>query len=353
MKASEIIKTLEWTKNWEGAFSMLSAISSIGAGVYIKDMKRYFGVNVPHALLIHRSGTVTCYLVDTELQAFGEGLFTLVKSDPQLIKKWCDKIKLETDTIAGISKKTSKALLTPARFKKFGNTKIELSCYQIAMKQLIDNLTPTFLEKYGPLIEQTRRYSELVYFDIEKILNSMLERISEKTGIPKELLSTLNFEEMKDYLDRGVLPDQGLLKERYRFSAYLYTSIVEMISEEEIKEIEKFWTKNTKELQGKTAFPGIVKGVCRVIIDYKNADLKKGEILVTGMTDPNFVPLMKKASAIVTDAGGILSHAAIVSRELRTPCVIGTKHATRILKSGDIIKVNANTGIITILSRKY
>ncbi|MDD1444202.1 PEP-utilizing enzyme, partial [Dolichospermum sp. ST_sed3] len=66
------------------------------------------------------------------------------------------------------------------------------------------------------------------------------------------------------------------------------------------------------------------------------------------MTRPDFVPLMKKAGAVVTDAGGILSHAAIVSRELNKPCIIGTEVATNILKDGDIVEVDADKGIVRI-----
>ena len=68
--------------------------------------------------------------------------------------------------------------------------------------------------------------------------------------------------------------------------------------------------------------------------DDANKDMHKGDILVTGMTDPDFVPFMKMASAIVTDKGGVTSHAAIVSRELSIPCVVGTENATEIMKTG-------------------
>ena len=65
------------------------------------------------------------------------------------------------------------------------------------------------------------------------------------------------------------------------------------------------------------------------------------------MTDPRYLGAMKKSSAIVTDEGGITCHAAIVSRELRIPCIIGAKVATQVLQTGDRIKVDANRGIIT------
>ncbi len=74
--------------------------------------------------------------------------------------------------------------------------------------------------------------------------------------------------------------------------------------------------------------------------------MTKGDILVTGMTDPDFVPFMKMASAIVTDKGGITSHAAIVSRELNIPCVVGTENATQIMKTGKEYTVDSRNGIV-------
>ena len=74
--------------------------------------------------------------------------------------------------------------------------------------------------------------------------------------------------------------------------------------------------------------------------------MKKGDILVSIATDPDIVFAMKKAAAIVTEQGGVTSHAAIVSRELNIPCVIGTKIATKVFKDGDRVEVDATKGII-------
>ncbi len=70
------------------------------------------------------------------------------------------------------------------------------------------------------------------------------------------------------------------------------------------------------------------------------------------MTTPEMVPVMKRAAAFVTDEGGITCHAAIVSREMKKPCIIGTKIATKVLKDGDLVEVDANRGIVRILERK-
>ncbi len=89
-------------------------------------------------------------------------------------------------------------------------------------------------------------------------------------------------------------------------------------------------------------------GKAKVVLnpDDANRDMTKGDILVTDMTDPDFVPFMKMASAIVTDKGGITSHAAIVSRELNIPCVVGTEIGTQTMKTGKEYTVDSRNGVI-------
>lgn len=100
-------------------------------------------------------------------------------------------------------------------------------------------------------------------------------------------------------------------------------------------------------LTGTPASPGIATGKVRKIASPREINqVKQGDILVTTMTTPDFVPAMKKTAAIVTDQGGQTSHAAIVSRELGIPCVVGTGKATKILKNNDFVTVNGKTGEI-------
>ena len=105
-------------------------------------------------------------------------------------------------------------------------------------------------------------------------------------------------------------------------------------------------TKNLKILiKGDAASPGIASGFAKVIFSHKDINkIKDGEVLVTTMTTPDFVPAMKKASAIVTDKGGQTSHAAIVSRELGVPCVVGTTKGSKVIKNGVVITINGTTG---------
>lgn len=98
-------------------------------------------------------------------------------------------------------------------------------------------------------------------------------------------------------------------------------------------------------LKGTGASPGKAKGKVKLINNPKDFDkLEKGNILVTEITDPSMVIIMQKASAIITDIGGIMSHPAIVSRELGIPCVVATEKATEVLEDGMEVEVNGDKG---------
>ncbi len=100
-------------------------------------------------------------------------------------------------------------------------------------------------------------------------------------------------------------------------------------------------------LTGNPASPGIASGPVRILVDASEIDrIKEGDILVASMTTPDFVPAMKRAVAIVTDRGGRTAHAAIVSRELGIPCIVGAEKATKMFKDGQIITVDGTHGKI-------
>jgi phosphoenolpyruvate synthase/pyruvate phosphate dikinase len=108
----------------------------------------------------------------------------------------------------------------------------------------------------------------------------------------------------------------------------------------------------TEEFKGEIAQKGKVIGKVRRVMGHKQInDLKEGEVLVSPMTIPDFLPAIKKAVAIVTDEGGLTCHAAIIARELRKPCIVGTKIATEVLKDGDMVEVDADNGVVKIITK--
>jgi phosphohistidine swiveling domain-containing protein len=105
-----------------------------------------------------------------------------------------------------------------------------------------------------------------------------------------------------------------------------------------------------KEIRGMTVSLGKATGKVKIIKSAKEIDkVEEGDILVAVMTRPDYVPAMKRAAAVVTNEGGITCHAAIISRELKIPCIIGTKIATEVLEDGMEVEVNANHGVLRII----
>ncbi|HLD06201.1 MAG TPA: PEP-utilizing enzyme [Candidatus Nanoarchaeia archaeon] len=189
-----------------------------------------------------------------------------------------------------------------------------------------------------------------------------LERISSLTGIPRPDLEYLSWKEFTPELLQDNDQLKRIIDERKR--GYLW------IWSRETRHL--FWTgkaarqayqkysvqarqrlKGIRQLSGQCACPGVASGYVRVV---RNAlqikDYKSGSILVTGMTSPDFVPLMKKSAAIITELGGITCHAAIVARELGKPCILGTRIAMRVLRDGDLVEVDADKGVVKIIKRK-
>jgi len=108
----------------------------------------------------------------------------------------------------------------------------------------------------------------------------------------------------------------------------------------------------SRDLHGLPACPGIVRGRVRLLKDRSEIrKLRQGEVLITRLTTPDFLPAMQRSVAIVTDLGGITSHTAIVSRELRKPCIVGTKNATKVLHDGDLVEVDAEKGVVRVVKR--
>lgn len=121
-----------------------------------------------------------------------------------------------------------------------------------------------------------------------------------------------------------------------------------MTSDAEHHGAEEAATEAAVLVQGLGASPGIASGAVRILTSPADAgQLLAGEILVTHMTSPDWVPLMRRAAGVVTEAGGMTSHAAIVSRELGLPCIVGARDATRRLTSGDVVTIDGARGRVT------
>jgi len=165
-----------------------------------------------------------------------------------------------------------------------------------------------------------------------------------------KILSYLTFGEMGDFLNNKTIPEN--LSERENGCIYIYVedgnkehlSTDRMTVAESSRLLLPTFSQNTKELQGMSIYPGKVTGT--VALFPRSSPLPSDAIIVTSMTTVNQTPLLARARAVVADEGGILCHAAIIARELKKPCIVGTKVGSRIFKEGDLVEVDADKGII-------
>lgn len=187
---------------------------------------------------------------------------------------------------------------------------------------------------------------EFVYKEVAKRLNLSLQQVR-----------MMRFEEVTPALRKGEF-NSKILNKRFKKSVYIFVGTKTKIyagAEAEkylaTQNIEKEEIKIVNELTGTSARPGKATGLVKIVnLPEEMHKMDKGDIMVARTTFPSLVPAMKKASAIVTNDGGITCHAAIVARELKIPCVVGTKLATKVLKDGDRVSVDATKGIIKRLN---
>ena len=198
-------------------------------------------------------------------------------------------------------------------------------------------------DRIGKLHDRSRKVSRVLFGEVGRRMN-----------VPKDLIPLVTPPEMLAVLEgkERSIPHLSSRKNQVVFDGL--TGCERISVGQAAKKLSaqydpqpKVKQSHTQELSGTSASPGKVRGKVRVIIlDREFSSFKKGEVLVTIQTMVHFLPLMKKSAAVLTEYGGLTSHAAIVSRELNKPCIVGIPALTRALKTGDQVEVDATRGII-------
>lgn len=184
------------------------------------------------------------------------------------------------------------------------------------------------------------------------MIRPMLEEIADRLDASLYDLLYLAPPDIAKFLKEDKPADPKLIAERKKFRVvHLHKNTIKVCEGSKARAIAKKLlpkesTEVSTEVKGVTAYPGKVTGKVTLISSVKDKPkFTKGDILVTHDGTAELTYFLQGASAIVTNEGGIICHAAIVAREMKTPCLVGTKTATKVFKDGDIIVVDANKGI--------
>ncbi|MFH1545718.1 MAG: PEP-utilizing enzyme [archaeon] len=279
-------------------------------------------------------GTYIFYGEPIEAKDFKKKLKNLAKKPLSKLEK--DRLK-EKNRFKE-NKKETKEIIKKFRLSKSEARKIRDIKVSLHTSMICDEYYTYTSFKIRPLLFEIGKRFSLSYNQLIEMRNEEILSLFERK-LNKRELNEIN----SRFKDAAIILEKGKTK-------VITGKELELYSKPYLAEMKKI--KGLNEIKGETAFPGKVKG--RVNIIGRVTDLpsfRKGNILVTGSTLPQYVPAMKKALAIITDEGGMLSHAAIMSREFKKPCIIGTKIATRVLRNGDFIEVNASGGIVRRINK--
>ncbi len=223
--------------------------------------------------------------------------------------------------------------------------------YESAKRKLKLSRSDLKLIKTAQEVLSLRQYRADALFIAGYLVRNLLLEIAERLDMDYDYLLFLTYKEIRESLRRGKMPKGINLRERKKgFAVFLVDGQFKLVTGRRLaEERAKRKAKITPvvELKGTIAFIGKHTGKARIIETIRDIEkVKDKDVLIAPMTNPYYVPAMIKAGAIVTDEGGILCHAAIVSRELGVPCIIATKHATQVFKDGDLVEVDAERGIV-------
>ncbi len=240
-----------------------------------------------------------------------------------------------------------------------------LGSYNIVYRAISDNsfssrgIAPDLITKFA----NERNIVGGLFPRVENFLKGLAPVVEMELKLKSGTVLNLTYAECLDFLKNRRVFVGTEQEVKSRSEAWFFVSIFDddeyvCSGSDEVGKIYKKFigvdTKNTSEIRGFSAYPGKTSGKVRILplLNLPNDfRFEQGDILISVHTNPALMPFIRKSSAIITDEGGILSHAAIISRELKIPCIIGTKIATKVLKDGDFVEVDADKGIVKIIKR--
>lgn len=321
-------------------------------------------------LLIAENGLWTSYLpkiVIEQTQIDGVKLFTdekLFNDFENDFRNYIEYSKTESEKILrdDLTKESSERFLhLVAGFWNFySKTEFFYTDGLVNMKEY--DISTSNLKRFEVMKNSGRAVMNSMIFEPENTLDNFLSSVSNKFSVSTNDLKLYSITEILELFNGNKVANDKLVKRQEFYYMVGNGSEIEYGEGIENKErFTNFFAINFGELTGVAANKGVVKGRVKVfppsyysdfsVLPKLFSEMEKGDILVAETTSPELLPACAKAGAIITNQGGLLSHAAIVSRELGIPCIVGVENATQVLKDGDLVEVDADKGIVRILEK--
>lgn len=344
------LQQFHFEKYWASNRCLLSC--SYWGFYYTRLLHDQFGKGFTTALIISKKGHSTCYFDIDDRRSFGEFRVNQIRPNwPESVSVLVEEIKKRADELVSLTEALAQKEIGETEWQSFVQAFTSYIGFHISPRNIIDFLPQGEQEQIKEVFTEVRLYTEPVWEKTEHFVAVFAQQIASKMGYDVTAILACLKEEIEQYFKDGILPPEKVLTERYRECALIWmNSTRHVIVGDEVLLVENSINQidmQTSFVKGSCAYGGKVSGRVRIVLNPKEVkDFTSGDILVTGMTRPEFLMLMKSAAAIVTDAGGILCHAAITAREIKKPTVIGTVNATKFFRDGDIVEVDADAGTV-------
>lgn len=356
-----INKKIDWEKYIERRNSIFYV--SIFNKAYGKMLLETTGFGFTHQLYTNEEGVYTFYKSGEELKKSDEYFLDLIKKKSFKIDRWYKNslkyLKEEEKIVENFSHITAKEIID-----NYGGTidllqDIFLYLTTIPMlilssvdRAILGGDKKEYFDEIINMFEPFRRKSRnlLQVQVLEKIWKAAAERTGKEDYLHFSFFTVDEISRL--FLGKNYPSDDEIAKRRKSCVIYENVSTNDLVFNYGPDFLKKIGIisptiQSITELKGNTSYKGFVRGIAKIINKpgemYKFQD---GDIIVSVNTTPSLMPVLVKARGIVTDEGGLTCHASILCREIRIPCIVGTKYATKVLKDGDVIEVDAEKGVV-------
>jgi phosphohistidine swiveling domain-containing protein len=354
MNLGNIKKHTDWVKMWSGKCSINSDTKMGEMWTSDKILVSEKPIYRSPIIFIIRKGITDCWATQEDRDDLGRRLVSIARANPDNIEKLAPSYKREAENVLSFISENANKIVSIDVYNNFWEILTKYYLFHVSVKYTADYLSSSELEKYLPRLQEARVSAEPVFREQEKFVEAIAVQVASATNSTRENILALTKDELVTCLnDKTKILAGSELTKRFDASILIFENgNFNLISgNSEIDEIEKTILPKTDQVRGSIAYKGKIIGKVKIVLhpNTYTGVFESGDILVTGMTRPEFLPFLEKASAFVTDSGGALSHAAISAREMKKPCIVGTGNGTKIFKDGDMVEVDADNGIIKIL----
>ena len=318
--------------------------------VYDRGLVEATGRGLKHMFFTYELNKGSFYVSESELIDYEKYLFKLLSNGSADYNVWIEKAY-------EYNQKAKNAILSPpSSFTEAAELFENVLLYGTVLPYRIINSIERAKENGSETPKTDQICSLFMNLRAESMYPKLLQNVmpffwkkaAAITGIDPHLFSTITESELNQvFLTRKASSEEmkkrrtwcAIMYHNTKFSFYYDRNYLNIIGINE--------NTNTSVVEGRTAFEGKVQGKVRIINKIENAGtINEKIVLVSINTNPTLTPIFEKCAAIITDEGGLACHASIVSRELKIPCIVGTKIATKVFKDGDFVEVDATNGIV-------